>query len=312
MTVEEMESVLDRLGIEVISITGDEIKGHCPAHKERTGKEDSNPSWFINADSGVHHCFSCGFRGSVHSLVAYTQGVNYDDASSWLGSGERNLSKAFARLTDRPVLEEYQNPITESMLSAFVDPPADALASRGLTLASAQKYQILWDKLKSTWIIPIRDAATNELIGWQEKGYGNRYFNNYPKGMKKSVTVFGIQQYTSGTMVVVESPLDVVRLDSVGITGAVATYGCSVSRAQVNVIRGADRIVFAMDNDKAGRKGSYELLAAAKEMGFEAWFFDYSHTDMKDVGGMSKAEIVSGLENAKHSIHGKKAIGSSY
>ena len=309
MTVEEMEGVLDRLGIEVISITGDEIKGHCPAHLERTGKEDGNPSWFINADSGVHHCFSCGFRGSVNSLVEYTQGISYDDTKSWLGSGERNLSKAFARLLDRPVLEEVSNPITESMLSAFVNPPAEALASRGLTLSSAQKYEILWDKLKNTWIIPMRDAVTGELLGWQEKGYGNRYFMNFPKGMKKSTTVFGIQKYTRGTMVVVESPLDVVRLDSVGVPGGVATYGCAVSHAQVNVIRGADRIVFAMDNDKAGRKGSYELLDAAKQMGFEAWFFDYSNTDRKDVGGMSKAEILYGLEHAKHSMHGKRAVG---
>jgi hypothetical protein len=29
---------------------------------------------------------------------------------------------------------------------------------------------------------------------------------------------------------------------------------------------------------------------------------------MKDIGGMSKAEILFGLENARHSIHGKKAI----
>jgi len=309
MTVEEMESVLDRLGIEVISTTGDEIKGHCPAHLERTGKEDSNPSWFINADSGVHHCFSSGFRGSVNSLVEYTQGISYDDTKSWLGSGERNLSKAFARILERPVLEEIANPVTESMLSAFVDPPAEALASRGLTLASAKKYEILWDKLKNTWIIPMRDAVTGELLGWQEKGYGNRYFMNFPKGMKKSTTVFGIQKFTGGSMVVVESPLDVVRLDSVGVPGGVATYGCAVSHAQVNVIRGADRIVFAMDNDKAGRKGSYELLDAAKQMGFEAWFFDYSNTDRKDVGGMSKAEILYGLGNAKHSIHGKKAVG---
>ena len=71
MTVDDMESVLDRLGIEIISITGDEIKAHCPAHLERKGKLDSNPSWSINADTGAHNCFSCHFRGNVHTLVSY-------------------------------------------------------------------------------------------------------------------------------------------------------------------------------------------------------------------------------------------------
>jgi len=40
-------------------------------------------------------------------------------------------------------------------------------------------------------------------------------------------------------------------------------------------------------------------------MGKEAWFFNYSHTDMKDVGAMSKVEIESGLETAKHMVRGK-------
>ena len=39
MTVEEMEDLLDRLGIEIISINGDEIKSHCPAHLEAKVKK---------------------------------------------------------------------------------------------------------------------------------------------------------------------------------------------------------------------------------------------------------------------------------
>ena len=69
MTIEEMENILERLGIEIIGIHGDEIKGHCPAHLERKGKADSNPSWSINADTGVHNCFSCHFKGNVLTLI---------------------------------------------------------------------------------------------------------------------------------------------------------------------------------------------------------------------------------------------------
>ena len=60
MTVEEMEDTLARLEIAVTSIRGVEIQALCPAHFERTGKEDHNPSWYINADTGAHICFSCG------------------------------------------------------------------------------------------------------------------------------------------------------------------------------------------------------------------------------------------------------------
>jgi DNA primase len=106
-------------------------------------------------------------------------------------------------------------------------------------------------------------------------------------------------------MIAVESPLDVVRLASVGITGGVATYGAIVSTAQFNLLRGAERLIFALDNDNAGQSASMTMLELCKEMGKEAWFFNYSHTDMKDVGAMSKVEIESGLETAKHMVRGK-------
>lgn len=308
MTIEEMEDILDRLGIEVVSVTGDEIKAHCPAHLERKGRADSNPSWFINSDTGAHNCFSCHFKGSLHSLVEYVNGVDSSTATAWVNSGERNLTKAFEKLLAPTPIVQEQPSFTESVLSAFSSPPDDALASRGITGIAADYFDIKWDNTNQNWITPIRDPYSSKLLGWQEKGYKGRYFKNYPTGVIKSATLFGYGQYSGGDMIVVESPLDTARLASVGILGGVSTYGSAVSNAQVNLIRSADRVVFAMDNDEAGRSASAVLLEFSKTMNFECWFFNYTQTDMKDVGGMSKAEIVWGLENARHSIHGKRAF----
>ena len=103
-----------------------------------------------------------------------------------------------------------------------------------------------------------------------------------------------------------ESPLDVVRLSSVGVEDAVAVFGAKVSHAQFNIIRGAERIIFAMDNDEAGRVSSESLLYMSKEMGVECWFFHYGDIDVKDVGAMSKTEIVDGINKATHMIRGIK------
>ena len=308
MTVEEMEELLERLNIEVLNVNGSEIQGHCPAHVERTGKEDRNPSWWINADTGAHICFSCNFKGGLQGLVSYVNGFGFEEAKEWVQTGGP-LSEMLAKAL-RPKAEAVLDPITisEAYLAPFTDPPEEALRSRGLNLVSAQHYGVLWNPRQLNWILPIRAAETGELLGWQEKGYKDRYFNNYPKGMKKSVSIFGYSQYTGGNMIVVESPLDAVRLRSVGVFGGVSTYGCSVSKSQIDLIRGADRVIFAMDNDKAGSESSKELLKACYGLGFEAWFFDYSGTDQKDVGGMSQFEIHQGLCNAKHSVRGKKAF----
>jgi DNA primase len=307
MTVDEMTDTLTRLGIEIVGDRGYEIQAHCPAHLQRTGKQDRNPSWYINADSGAHNCFSCGWKGSLYSLIAYVTGVDYEKATEWLGSTDSLISR-FQRVIreEQPKIEEPTY-ITESMLSAFTEPPKDALLSRGLRPASALICELKWDERNKNWIIPIRDPITHKLLGWQEKGYDHRYFNNKPAGIKKSETLFGYMQYGGGDVLVVESPLDVVRLLSLGYAGF-ATYGATVSRAQFNLIRGADRIIFAMDNDEAGRASSKALLQMCEEFNTEAWFFNYGTVDAKDVGGMSLDEIKSGIENAKHMVKGERVL----
>lgn len=308
MQIEEMESLLARLGVRTVGSRGSEVQGFCPGHVQRTGHEDHNPSWYINADTGAHICFSCQFKGSLSFLVCQIQGFigpdgyDFDRAKEWLNS-EADLSESFERATKvaTPVFEEVQI-ITEASLAAFITPPEFALRSRGLTVAAAEKHQLLWDSRRELWIIPIRNPQTGKLLGWQEKAYRGRYFRNYPTGVTKSIALFGFGQYSGGRMIVVESPLDVVRLESVGISGGVSTYGSAISKEQLYALKSADQLVFAMDADDAGTASSIHIFQMSKVFGFECWFFDYADTEAKDVGGMSLKEITDGLENSKHSV----------
>jgi 5S rRNA maturation endonuclease (ribonuclease M5) len=314
MRIDEMERVLTRLNIEPIQERGDEILALCPGHKELTGREDRTPSWWINAETGAHICFSCGFKGNIWSLIATVQGLkdangllDYADAKDWfyLSFDGISLLSQDDDQDDEPVFKEVTE-IGESRLALFTLPPEHALKARGFTVQAADKQELLWDPKHSNWITTIRDPHTNKLLGWQEKGFSRRYFNNYPAGVKKSSTLFGLNQYRGGRMIVVESPLDVVRLESVGITGGVSTYGSMISNIQLNLIREADEIVFALDNDESGVNASKAILESSIKHGYEVRFFNYEGIDMKDVGGMSKAEILKGLETAKHSVHGMR------
>lgn len=317
MRLEEMELVLTRLGITPISNRGSEILALCPGHKEITGREDHNPSWWINSDTGAHICFSCGYRGGLWGLIAHVKGLkdangllDFADAKDWLYLSFDNITLGLEEDEEEEPEEVFKEVthIGESRLALFTEPPAHALKARGLTAEAARQYELLWDPAHSNWITVIREPYTNKLLGWQEKGHSRRFFRNYPQGVEKSRTLFGFQQYSGGQMIVVESPLDVVRLRSVGITGGVSTYGALVSKEQLSLIREADEIVFALDNDDAGRSSSKRMLDLSFKLGFEAWFFNYSGTDMKDVGGMSKAEILEGLSSAKHVVNGEAAL----
>jgi DNA primase len=308
MTVEEMEDFLHGLGIETYGVRGSEVKALCPGHLDRTGKEDRNPSWSINSDTGAHNCFSCGFRGGLQYLVSYVNGIPMEEAGEWVATTTSDLAKRLERaLAPKKVIEKPEIDITEANLAAYTTPPTERLLDRGLTTKAAAHFGVLYDARRECWIIPIRDSS-GKLLGWQEKGIVGRYFRNYPTGIQKSKSLFGYDKYTGGTMIVVESPLDVVRLASVGVSGGVATYGTAVSKEQLNLIKGADKVIIAMDNDEAGRSTASDLVHRARDLWMEFWLFDYSDVDVKDIGAMSKDEIIKGLDRAKHCLYGDRSF----
>jgi len=63
-----IEGILYSLDIHVLRESGDELLAKCPLHLQRTGKEDGHPSWSINSKTYVHHCFSCGYAGTLTTL----------------------------------------------------------------------------------------------------------------------------------------------------------------------------------------------------------------------------------------------------
>jgi len=316
----DVEGALLRLGIEV-SQRNNELLGLCPMHLERTGRPDSNPSWSMNADTGVHHCFSCGYKGTLITLVAEinefeTQWgrLDFEAAKDWL---RQNIEVNFELLAKQ--LEEAKNfyvpmskPIemSEARLAVFTEPPQWALDARGLSAEACEYHGVVWEPTQEAWITPIRTPYTGKLMGWQEKGQRNRFFRNRPTGVQKSKTLFGFEKYAGGTMVVVESPLDVVKLRSLGVSDGVATFGASFSQDQVDLLRTADILVIAFDNpklDAAGMKASQAMLELTKKQGFECKFFNYQ-TESKDIGDMELDEIIDGIDSAKHSVYGERAF----
>lgn len=303
-----VSQLLESLGLEITDISGDELQAHCPAHKKRTGKEDSNPSWYINADTGMHICFSCGFKGSLEYLIMVVKGYDDSQARDYISKADSNINVDL--LMER--LEQGLNrdafpvrrPMTvpRSRMALFVPPPEWALRERGLTAEACEAYGVLWDKDRDAWITPFYDTEDGTLIGWQEKGAVDRWFKNVPPMMKKAETLFGWPLAAPREVtecVAVESPLDAVRVYAVtGIVG-LAFCGSMPSTKQQYLLSLFRRTVLAVDNprwDDAGRK-AIESLRGGKS-GFFPWYFQYGDTDAKDPGEMRARDIRAGIENA--------------
>lgn len=312
----DIPMTLTALGVDFTD-RNNEALALCPMHYEITGKEDRNPSWWINLDTGLHMCFSCGYKGNLLQLVCdikgfYSNGVyNYREAEQWLANAaEISLEDLQATLQAMPsYINEAARPLemSEARLAVFVEPPIDMLNSRKITPEVASQYEILWDNKTSTWILPLRDALTGSLLGWQEKGTVNRTFRNRPVGLQKSKTLFGTGVQNENIVIVVESPLDCARLASAGFEGAVAICGSAISDEQIKLLRRSDKIIAAFDNDKAGHKASKEILELGIKYALNLFFLNYGSSGAKDPGDMTDEEICWGVENAISALFGESA-----
>jgi hypothetical protein len=304
---------------------GYEANGLCPQHYERTGKEDNSPSWWINLSTGMHTCFSCGYKGNLLQLVCdvkdlYIQSwgdvraYDYQAAKEWLKiSADVSVEQLMAQLDELPnYIKDIPKPIemSEARLAVFVKPPLEHLQKRNLTPEAADSYGVVWDSTKHSWVLPLREPHFNKLIGWQEKGTVDRTFFNRPTGLPKSKTLFGIENQNELLAIVVESPLDCVRIASAGISGALAICGSSASEDQIKLLRYSQKIIAAFDNpnvDSAGLKASKEMLEWGRKYGLNLFFFNYGSSTKKDPGDMTDEEIRWGVENAQSALFGESA-----
>jgi DNA primase len=148
------------------------------------------------------------------------------------------------------------------------------------------------------------------LLGWQEKGARGRFFKNQPAGVKKSHTVFGVEimddELVNNTLIIVESPLDAVRLTGLGHQ-AISTFGSTISEDQAKIMRRAPKLIAAFDNDKAGHAANEQMHSLSNKYGMELFYFNYTGIDVKDVGDMTEEEIQRGIKTARTSVLGKAA-----
>lgn len=294
----DVQTALVDLKVDIEKVTRDEAWARCPYHSER------NASWSINLDDGKHNCFSCGAGGTFLDLLLHLRDdMDEEQAREWIRKHSGMLRAAKILRGDNTWKKREAEKVTEADLALFSAPPKEALRSRDITAESCEVFGVLYVPDTERWILPVRDPYTNELRGWQEKGDG--YFKNHPEGLVKSDTLFGFdvcQRLGTTTMViVVESPLDAVRLWTYGYA-AVATYGVNVSAEQMRLLAETfDIIVLALDNDRAGDKVSVkmwkEYLGRARLR-----YFNYGDVEDKDPGTMHIDDIDWAVDNAVSAV----------
>lgn len=264
--------------------SGEDVMVCCPYHKD--GKE-KKPSAGIRKSDGMFHCLACGETHSLPEVISYCLGAS-DPLSragyKWLISRfvsvevqkrdtiELNLSRDPSR-----VVLPTANIVSDEELDTYryTHP---YMYERGLNDSIIDLFDVGYDRYTDSITFPVKNS-TGDCIFVARRNVRSKRFD-IPKGIEKPLYglyesgIFAWQQLGRGQskklvgipeVYVCEGLFDCLRLWCNGKV-AVAGFGCLFSEYQIKQLQNLPtrHLIFALDNDNAGREATKKLRKAIK------------------------------------------------
>lgn len=299
----DVQSAMETLGLTITRVDGEEIYTHCPAHEALVGKADRNASFSVNASTGLCFCFSCHYGGSWLRLAADMLDVAEDQAVAWtraqgtLGASKRRLAKL------RDQHHETSPVVSRAALALCEEPTPDMLAARKITAEAAAEFGVLREG--RSWILPIR-GRDGRLLGWQVKD--GAYVRNRPADVvQKGESIFGVHLPPRQVVLVVESPLDAVRLHGLDwaryampAPACRALYGSKASDTQISLVAAAgERVISFHDHDPFGWGLAKRMYVDLRAVGMVMLTVTYDGLPRDvDPGDLTDEQIVTQIRTA--------------
>ena len=270
----EVPRLLLALGIEFRDHNG-ELWACCPhpKHNEHTA------SWSIG-DAGEHYCFGCKWNGGVLELVLKVVGLSsFGAAHQWVQEKglylDGPLPLAVQVQVTRPDLSrpEVQVPADARFgpIEKWVTPAKRYAIKRGLTEAQVQRWGIGYacgGYYANRIIIPTRTRA-GRLINITGRAWSPtktpKYLNAKELHGWDASAVFGEQHWPEyparSTLVLCEGELNALACERVGAEFIGALGGSQLEKEQVLKFSQFQRVILAVDIDRAGTDIAANLRA---------------------------------------------------
>jgi len=309
---EKIYDILEILGIQY-KYKNFYLNGLCPVHK---GNRKDAWCWHLNR--GIWKCYSKGcdseFGADIFGLIQGMKEIGFVQAKNWLKQHiDCNLSRVeIKRLKDNRVNKDFVNKTKKEKRKVKVYDPSclsrltqhPYLEQRGFCPQTIKKYGAGFcngnKSLSNRIIFPIQDVA-GQIIGftgrtlnkdWEKLGIPKwKHSTNYDVS-NNLFNIFHARQSINelGEAVLVEGPLDILRLEEAGVHNCVALLGKSLHNGQMNLLMKipAFTLKFALDADTAGKAGTKKAVKLAKA------FFDVKVIELPegcDCGDLTVKEI---------------------
>jgi 5S rRNA maturation endonuclease (ribonuclease M5) len=301
--------LLDDLELELNEYHG-EWWSPCPLPFGNHPKGDRNASFSINLDdpdkTGLYNCFVCG-GGNIIQLVQALRNCSYEEAEEFVGKYVSGREETF--LDDiRFVLDMKKEMIYNRETMAELPKPTEFYThpwmwEQGFTPEAVRHFWLTYDEEHNA--VYFYHWWYGKLVGWQRRNLEPNpkvRWKSSPDFPKRS-TLFNYDEARDYEEVyVVEGPKAVVKLWSLGVKNAVATFGASVNPEQMVSLWGFDRVYLWFDNDPAGANATRTATKYLRNV-TDVWVIPPVDQDKGDPADLQDSEAVQRyLLNARRQL----------
>jgi len=279
--VRSQARIADLFPLSELRRSGSGYLATCPWHQDR------RPSLTVNPERNRVHCFVCNRGADPIAWLEDRQGLSFREAVEELArryaipipeQDPEAAARAEAEHQERQRLRQWRSQQEEEFHQALLSdlqapgPAASYLEQRGICPDTAITWRLGLNA--SRLMLPIRDSQGRccGFSGRSLNGEEPKYRNSKADLLfQKSQLLFGLDQavaaiHSTGQVLLVEGPLDVIQLHQAGFATAVAAMGTALTLKQLQLLqrRGVRRLLVVFDGDGAGRRATGQLIAGIR------------------------------------------------
>jgi len=321
-SAQQIESILDELGIRIVSETDTNFICYCAFHRNT-----DTPALSISKETGQFLCFApqCDERGNLLKLVKDIGKLNVYQAKRFIdkyesstGSLSRIVEDLFSR-TDK--LPSFDIKVINRMHDDFwTSPGHEYMKNRKYEDATMSNFLVGYSANKNLVAVPVFDWNGNS-VGVVGRSIVNKEFHNSWQ-LPSRTTLFNIHKAKKcgETVIVVEAAMDAMMIYQAGYPNVVATNGGFFTDSHRQLIDKYFNEVIVMTDYDIPKSDPYcrkcpntcighspgQILAnkiestlSGKRVRFGCYEYGKIYPDgAKDAGDMSNIQIKQCIENA--------------